>query len=68
MVARKAEKPLDMAQVEKLFQEMAKYSPYLPTYQEPDPNPLPPLRDPKTGALMSRFRYTDTSASVFEGC
>lgn len=67
MVARKAEKPLDLAQVNKVFKEMAKYSPYVPVVQAPELDPFPPLRDPKTGALMSRSRYTDTSASVFEG-
>lgn len=65
MVARKAGAPIDMEQVNKVFQEMAKYTPYVPAYTAPEPPPAPLLRDPKTGAVMSRARYTDTSASVF---
>lgn len=67
MAARKAGKPIDMTQVERVFAEMAKVPPYVPPFQIAEQPPMPPLRDPKTGALMSRFRYADTSVSVFEG-
>lgn len=66
MAARKAGTTLDLADVNKVFEDMAKYSPYVPAYQTPIDTPTPPLRDPKTGALLSRFRYSDSSASVFE--
>lgn len=66
MAARKAGKPLDLDQVNQVFLELSKYAPYVPVYQAPEPAPAPPLRDPRTGALMSRARYTDTSVSVFE--
>ncbi len=66
MAARKAGATLDLAHVSKVFKDMAKYSPYVPAYQAPIDTPAPPLRDPKTGALLSRFRYSDSSASVFE--
>lgn len=67
VVGRKAGKFFEMAQVNKVFLATAKFFPYVPARQATGPNPPPPYRDPKTGALTSRSRYTHTSAYVFEG-
>lgn len=58
---------LKASDIQKVFKELAKFGPYVPVLDAQNQETLPPLRDPETGALISRFRYTDTSASVFLG-
>lgn len=66
MKAQAADKALTDTKIQEVFREMAKFGPYVPVSTPQEPQPLPPLRDPETGALLSRFRYSNSSAFAVE--
>jgi hypothetical protein len=66
MAARKAGSSLDVEQVKAIFDELSKLPSYTPPYRIPDPPSVPLMQDPKTGHVISRFRYSDATSCIPE--
>ncbi len=66
MAARKAGSSFDVEQVKAIFDELSKVPFYMPPYKVPTPPSTPLMQDPKTGHVISRFRYSDATSCIPE--